>query len=1470
MVRAYNLTSSALPISFDVSGPVALHGDCSRSQSEDRQRVDAQYVQERSSIRLRGCSVGTAHVWLMSGATGNDLDHITIPVRAVEPPTPVPSGSLRLSSSSILVGQSVTASSYNVTSNALPISFDVSGPVALHGDCSSYRSDASDERRRVDVQERDSITLTGCAAGTGHVWLMSEATGGDLDYETFSITAPIPPTPVPSGSLRLSSSSILVGQSVTASSYNVTSNALPISFDVSGPVALHGDCSSYRSDASDEPRHVDVQERDSITLTGCAAGTGHVWLMSEATGGDLDYKTFSIAVPIPPTPVPSGSLRLSSSSILVGQSVTASSYNVTSNALPISFDVSGPVALHGDCSSYRSDASDERRRVDVQERDSITLTGCAAGAGHVWLMSEATGGDLDYKTFSIAVPIPPTPVPSGSLRLSSSSILVGQSVTASSYNVTSNALPISFDVSGPVALHGDCSSYRSDASDERRRVDVQERDSITLTGCAAGTGHVWLMSGAVSGSLDYETFSISAPEPEPSGSLRLSSSSILVGENVTASSYNVTSNALPISFDYSGPVVTNGDCSSYRSDASDERRRVDVQERDSITLTGCAAGTGHVWLMSGAVSGSLDYETFSISAPEPEPAGSLRLSSSSILVGENVTASSYNVTSNALPVSFDYSGPVVTNGDCSSYRSDASDERRRVDVQERDSITLTGCAEGTGHVWLMSGAVSGSLDYETFSISAAPPPPDGFEAALSRNNNRWAKIYWTHDGIPKYYEIGWREGADDDWPENNSLRRYNLSDASHQMSASRNISCGSTHYRIRAAHYVEDTSQLDWGAWSSSDSVTRRFHCPPTFVNPVWSFKVNEHAKRGTVVGQVRAIDHDRGNTIVYSIISGNEAGKFAVNSSNGEITLAGELDRSIEWSYSLTLHATDGIHGGANTAIVEITVRAATNSVYGSLISIGSPIGTTKVALNDDITILVTVSPEDVETDLVYPPEEPPIITPQPMCPPRARSGDPILSGQGSFSVTFIGCTPGESTVRLETTIDGEDVELASLTITVLEPPPEGFEVNLSRDGLRADLRWTHSGEHLKDYQIEYRHQSEERPTSGDLIATNNSYTSTSLGIQCGDTEFKIRTRRTSEWPSEEPGEWGTWSAAKSVNRPCSMPTHVDVDSTFNSVTLTWTAPEDPGVTSYKIERRDLETGGEFIIIEEDTGHVLTIYEDKQNLEPNTSYEYRVQSIYANGGAVGSTTSAVSEIATKEIKQLITVPDVFCSGYPDGTEVTSSPTVTIQDPIGYAHTFRIEIWAARRNSGFATGPITVDHFPVDWCYEGRFISESTPGAHEISWSGNVYLGHVRLQDDFQVSQLRGLNLAGFKSLFVFEPLSLDETNVPDHFSPPVNDNEHCYNCEGGTLAVYPLFPRFFSSQFIEDKVIQIVGAFSVSVGAWSSETRKITTYWRADSRRVLTPPVFVDRAASELSDDFEMDEWEQVLEWLRSLYPEE
>ncbi len=102
-----------------------------------------------------------------------------------------------------------------------------------------------------------------------------------------------------------------------------------------------------------------------------------------------------------------------------------------------------------------------------------------------------------------------------------------------------------------------------------------------------------------------------------------------------------------------------------------------------------------------------------------------------------------------------------------------------------------------------------------------------------------------------------------------------------------------------------------------ADAVRQR--APPLFPAGGWTFRVAEDAAVGTLVGTAAARDLD-GGPLTYALTAGTTGGAFALDTTSGQLTVAGALDHATTPSYTLTLTATDA-HGGTATTTVTVTV---------------------------------------------------------------------------------------------------------------------------------------------------------------------------------------------------------------------------------------------------------------------------------------------------------------------------------------------------------------------------------------------------------------------------------------------------------------------------------------------------------------------------------------------------------------------
>lgn len=132
-------------------------------------------------------------------------------------------------------------------------------------------------------------------------------------------------------------------------------------------------------------------------------------------------------------------------------------------------------------------------------------------------------------------------------------------------------------------------------------------------------------------------------------------------------------------------------------------------------------------------------------------------------------------------------------------------------------------------------------------------------------------------------------------------------------------------------------SAMDTFAYTANDgnldSIAATVTITVTGVNDVPTvsddtFSVAEDAANGTSVGTPASNDPDAGDTLLFSILSGNTGNAFAINSATGEITVndTSALDFETNPTVILTIQVQDG-SGATDTATVTINVTDANDA---------------------------------------------------------------------------------------------------------------------------------------------------------------------------------------------------------------------------------------------------------------------------------------------------------------------------------------------------------------------------------------------------------------------------------------------------------------------------------------------------------------------------------------------------------------
>ncbi|XP_052268409.1 protocadherin Fat 1-like [Dreissena polymorpha] len=132
-----------------------------------------------------------------------------------------------------------------------------------------------------------------------------------------------------------------------------------------------------------------------------------------------------------------------------------------------------------------------------------------------------------------------------------------------------------------------------------------------------------------------------------------------------------------------------------------------------------------------------------------------------------------------------------------------------------------------------------------------------------------------------------------------------------------NYESGTTNY----AFTIEVTDSVHTATISVGITITDVNEAPPVFNPTSYTKSIAEDATLGASVTIVTATDADTADKVVFSIISGNNDNKFAIDSNTGLLIVAGGLDADITTTYNLVVKATDAAAVRSATASVTITV---------------------------------------------------------------------------------------------------------------------------------------------------------------------------------------------------------------------------------------------------------------------------------------------------------------------------------------------------------------------------------------------------------------------------------------------------------------------------------------------------------------------------------------------------------------------
>jgi hypothetical protein len=170
----------------------------------------------------------------------------------------------------------------------------------------------------------------------------------------------------------------------------------------------------------------------------------------------------------------------------------------------------------------------------------------------------------------------------------------------------------------------------------------------------------------------------------------------------------------------------------------------------------------------------------------------------------------------------------------------------------------------------------------------------GYSARAAINDSGWAVIAWTQPHLDQGVYLTHSVHAQMYDPQGNAAG----SEFVVPSSSDQDQFFGGT---------ILDSSSNSTFIWGTSNSIlARQFKVDPSLIFASGGpFSLNENSALDSVVGSVSATDSD-GSSISYSLVDGNVSGAFAIDSINGQITVANSaaLDFESNPVFNLTVQA--------------------------------------------------------------------------------------------------------------------------------------------------------------------------------------------------------------------------------------------------------------------------------------------------------------------------------------------------------------------------------------------------------------------------------------------------------------------------------------------------------------------------------------------------------------------------------------
>ena len=457
------------------------------------------------------------------------------------------------------------------------------------------------------------------------------------------------------------------------------------------------------------------------------------------------------------------------------------------------------------------------------------------------------------------------------------------------------------------------------------------------------------------------------------------------------------------------------------------------------------------------------------------------------------------------------------------------------------------------------------------------------------------------------------------------------------------------------------------------------------------SFSLAENSANGTVVGTISGTDPDVGQSLSYSILSGNVNGAFAIDASTGQITVASSSALNFETtpSFGLQVQATDGSLSAVATVSVSLTNVNEAPQLAATSFSLNEN------SANGTVVGTITGTDPDAEQTLSY----------------------SILSGNtnGAFAID---ATTGQIRVASQAALDFEATPTFSLVVRASDNGSPQLSATAT---VTVNLNDVSEGPRILPQSFSVAENSSKGTTVGTVVASNpisgqgltyaivSGNTSTAFSINTSTGQIKVANKAALNFEvtptfalvvratqAGAPGLSSTATITVSLTNVNEGPqiaaqTLSIAENSANGTVVGNVAASDPDAgqpLAYSITSGN--TNGAFAI-NAATGQLTVANAAALNYESRTSFSLVVR-VADNGSPSlsASATVTVSVTNVNEAPQLLPQSFSLPESSPNGTTVG---TVVASDPDA-GQTFTWSIVSGNTNTAFAinasTGKITV------------------------------------------------------------------------------------------------------------------------------------------------------------------------------------